>query len=77
MRIHIGVAQELVAIGHDPAQRARLESRQRRARGVHFVGKHPQVAGGQPAVFAALQAQLGQVGWRVGLEVDVSGTVFI
>ncbi len=46
VRIHIGIAQEFVAIGDDPTQRAGLEGRQRRAGGVHFVGKHPQVASG-------------------------------
>src|SRR5688500_3993355 len=64
IRVHIGIAQEFVPIRNDPAQRPRLESRQRRAGGVHFVGKHPQVAGRQTTVFAALQAQLRQLEWR-------------
>ena len=63
MRVDVGVAEELVAIGNDAAQRTGLEARQRRARRVDFVGKHPQVARGQPAVFAALEAQLGQLRW--------------
>ena len=62
MRIDIGVAEELIAVGHHPRHRADGKVGQRRGIVVHLVGEHPQVSGAQPPVFAALQAQHRQRG---------------
>jgi len=58
MRIDVAVSQELTAVGNDARLRAGLEGLQRRALGVDLVGEDPQMPGGNPAIFAAFEAQL-------------------
>jgi len=58
-RIHIGEAQELVAVGMHLHGGARFELCQRRRRRIHFVAEDPEVPGTQTTVFAALELEDG------------------
>src|SRR5213075_2261739 len=58
-RIDIGEAEELVAVGMHLDGGAGFELGQRRGGGVDFVAEDPQVAGAQPAIFAALEFEDG------------------
>jgi len=56
--IDVAGAQRLAAGLHDPDRITGLEGGQRRAGDVHFVAEHPEVAGAQPALFAAAKHQV-------------------
>ncbi len=57
--IHIGEAQELVAVGMHLHHGAGFEIGQRRGGGIHLVAEDPEVAGAETAVFAALEFEDG------------------
>jgi hypothetical protein len=57
VRIHIRVAEELVAIRMHRGERARLEARERRRGGVDFVAEDPEVARADAAIFATFELE--------------------
>ena len=60
MRIDVRVPQELAALRLDLRADRRARSAASGVRvGIDLVAEHPQMSRGQPALFAALQAQLG------------------
>jgi len=56
-RVDVAASDRLAARIHDAHRIARLEPVQRRARHIHFVAEHPQMAGTQAPIFATLEHQ--------------------
>jgi hypothetical protein len=56
-RVDVAAADHLAARIDDAHGIARLEPVQRRARHIHLVAEHPQVAGTQAPIFASLEHQ--------------------